>query len=221
MPMVRANGIDLYYEVSGGGPAILGIHGTPSSAVLWEAAAQKLAGLGRCIIYDRRGFGRSERPVPFNATDLSEHVDDAVAIIDKLAATPATIIGRSTGGLIALGLAHHYPETVRALVLLEPAFFEIDPEAAAWANALRRKILEAAEDDPESASEFVIREALGVETWNSLPDDFRALFVAASPAVLAEMRGQGLDLSEHPLQLRSDQIASIPADSPHLSEGFP
>jgi pimeloyl-ACP methyl ester carboxylesterase len=59
MPRVAANGIYLYYEEFGAGAPILGIHGTPSSAVLWEEAARELAQIGRCIIYDRRGFGRS------------------------------------------------------------------------------------------------------------------------------------------------------------------
>ena len=62
MPELNVNGIDVYYEVYGEGGPILGIHGTPSSAVLWVDAARMLAGIGRCIIYDRRGFFRSARP---------------------------------------------------------------------------------------------------------------------------------------------------------------
>jgi pimeloyl-ACP methyl ester carboxylesterase len=56
MPTVKTNGIDLYYEVHGEGAPILGIHGTPGSALLWVDAARELANRGRCIIYDRRGF---------------------------------------------------------------------------------------------------------------------------------------------------------------------
>jgi len=55
---------------------------------------------GRCIIYDRRGFSRSERPEPFETVDLSDHVDDAAALLDALSATPAVVIGSSTGGEI-------------------------------------------------------------------------------------------------------------------------
>ena len=39
MPMLAVNGVELYYEVHGSGPPVLGIHGTPSSALLWEDAA--------------------------------------------------------------------------------------------------------------------------------------------------------------------------------------
>ena len=70
MPIAHVNGVDLYYEEHGEGTPILGIHGTPSSALLWVDTAEKLAEHGRCIIYDRRGFSRSERPEPFEEVDL-------------------------------------------------------------------------------------------------------------------------------------------------------
>src|SRR5688500_3831936 len=98
MPTIRANGIDLYYEEYGAGAAILGVHGTPGTALLWVDAARELAGHGRCVVYDRRGFLRSGRPEPFDTVDLSDHVEDAVALLDALAAAPAVVIGRSTGG---------------------------------------------------------------------------------------------------------------------------
>ena len=209
MPRVSANGIDLYYEEFGAGAPILGIHGTPSSAVLWEEAARELAQIGRCIIYDRRGFGRSRPPEPFDSLDLDQHLDDAVALIDAVAAGPVFAIGRSTGGLIALALAHHHPEKVRALVLLEPALFTADPEAQAWAWELRRQVLARAANDAALASEAVIRHTLGDATWDSFPAELQGLFAAASPAVLAEIRGRGLDLSEQPLRLESDALGRI------------
>src|SRR5690606_21003946 len=60
-----------------------------------------------------------------------------------------------------------------------------------------------------SASEAVIRVALGEDTWESLPDELRDHFRLASPAVLAEMRGHGLDLSAQPLTLSLDALAAI------------
>ncbi|MBO1268179.1 alpha/beta fold hydrolase [Arthrobacter cavernae] len=209
MTRVRVNGVDLYYEERGNGVPILGIHGTPSSAVLWEDAAVELAKHGRCITYDRRGFHRSAPPVSFDRIDLLEHVDDAAALLASLHAGPAVVIGRSTGGEIALGFAHHFPDKVKALVLLEPALFTIDPDAAAWASELRRRVLMKSGADPSSAAETVVRDALGDETWESFPDELKAMFSGTSPAVLAEMRGHGLDLSEDPLDLGEDELAGI------------
>ena len=209
MPRVNVNGIDVYYEVYGEGGPILGIHGTPSSAVLWVDAARMLAGIGRCIIYDRRGFFRSGRPEPFATVDLSDQVDDAAALLDVLSATPAVVIGRSTGGLIAVDLARRFPDKVTALVLLEPAVLTVEPQAAVWAARLRRRVLEAAAENPSSASEVVFREGLGDEFWDGLPAELKELFTAASPAVLAEIKGRGLDLSEDPLDLSDEELAGI------------
>lgn len=214
MATMNANGIDLYYEESGHGIPILGIHGTPSSAVMWEDAAVELAKHGRCIIYDRRGFHRSGRPDPFEKSDLADQVDDAAALLDALAATPALVIGRSTGGLIALELARRYPARVRALVLLEAAVFTADPEASAWAAELRRTVLRAAAEDPTSAAEIVLRIALGDHVWDSLPAELKQMFASGSPAVLAEIRGTGLDLSAESLVLSEQALSEI--DQPTL-----
>jgi pimeloyl-ACP methyl ester carboxylesterase len=224
MPRVSVNGVELYYEEHGAGLPVLGIHGTPSSAVLWEEPAAELAKMCRCIIYDRRGFHRSERPEPFAAVDLADHVNDAAALLDALSATPAVVIGRSTGGEIALALAHRYPEKVTALVLLEPAVFWLDPEAQAWAGRLRDQVLEVAASDPQSAAAAVIREALGDEVWEALPAELRQMFEDTSPAVLAEVRGDGLDLSANPPALGPEELATVrqpallvsAADSPEV-----
>ncbi|WP_457972349.1 alpha/beta fold hydrolase [Arthrobacter sp. D1-17] len=209
MPIVSANGVALYYEVHGEGRPVLGIHGTPSSALMWEDAAERLGRVTRCIIYDRRGFYRSERPHPFEAVDLNDHVRDAAALLEVLSATPAAVIGRSTGGLIALELARRHPGKVSALVLLEPAVLTLHPEAAAWAQQLRRAVLAAAAQDPSAVSEVVFREALGGGAWESFPEPLREHFISASPAVLAEVRGRGLDLSQAPLELNDVEAAEI------------
>lgn len=62
----------------------------PEPAVLWTDAA--LGRLGRCLIYDRRSFGRSERPEPFVTSDLDDQVRDAAALLKAYQATPAVVI---------------------------------------------------------------------------------------------------------------------------------
>jgi pimeloyl-ACP methyl ester carboxylesterase len=206
VPTIDVSGVELYHEVYGEGPVILGIHGTPSSALLWQDPAQELARHGRCVIYDRRGFGRSALSGPLERLDLADHIADAIALLDSLSAGPAVVIGRSTGGQIALALAHRHPDRVRALALLEPAVFTVDAAAVAWAEALRSKVLRATAGD---AAEVVFREALGDSVWTSFPDELREFFAAASPAVLADIRGDRLDLSTTPLALSDADLAGI------------
>lgn len=209
MPVARLRDTDLYYEEYGVGVPILGLHGTPSSAALWVDAAQRLAVHGRCLIYDRRGFGRSSKPDPFDRIDLADHVADAVALLAALDAIPAIVIGRSTGGQIALALADRYPDIVGALVLLEPGAFSVDPVAQRWADDLRGRVVAQVADEPARAAEVIVAAVLGDDAWRSLPDDVRELFAAASPAVLAEMRGDGLDLSARPYDFTGQVLAEI------------
>ena len=95
VPTTHANGLDLYYEEHGHGPPILCIHGTSSSALVWERDVHEIAKHGRVITYDRRGCFRSERPKPYDTTTVADHTDDAAALLDALDATPAFIIARS------------------------------------------------------------------------------------------------------------------------------
>jgi pimeloyl-ACP methyl ester carboxylesterase len=209
MPRLSVNGVDLYYEVQGEGIPILGVHGTPGPAVMWADAAKELARHGRCIIYDRRGFHRSAPPLPFGNLDLVDHVDDAAAVLAALHAGPAVVIGSSTGGLIAIELARRFPDKVKALALLEPTLFTIDPDADAWARSLRLRVLERSTGRPGLLAETVVREALGDATWESLPDELKQMLAGTSHAVLAEIKGHRMDLSEDALELGEDELAGM------------
>ena len=188
MPHVTANGVRLYYEVRGSGVPIVGIHGAGSSAVFWEDAADRLAGLGRAIIYDRRGCSRSERPDPYERTSIGEHADDARELLVGLDAAPAILVGRSYGATVALDLALRHPELVRGLVLLEAGPIGLSPAYDAWFDDLRRALDErAAEGRVDLVGETAMREALGA--WEELPQVARDVFTANGQALLAEVRG--------------------------------
>ncbi|MEN8584645.1 alpha/beta fold hydrolase [Burkholderia sp. RS01] len=209
MSRLSVNGVDLYYEERGEGIPILGVHETPGSAAMWADAAEELARRGRCIIYDRRGFHRSAPPAPFATLDLVEHVDDAAGVLAALHAGAAVVIGRRTGGLIAIELARRFPDKVKALVLLEPALFTIDPEADAWARNLRLRVLEHSAGQHGLVAEAVIRETLGDGAGESLPEHLRNMLAGTAYAVLAEINGHGMDLSEDALELDEDKLAGI------------
>src|SRR5688500_4925680 len=87
MSEIRVDDVSLYYEEHGSGEPILCIHGTGSSTTLWRGPAGVLATRGRAIVYDRRGFGESERPEPL-VSNVRLHADDAAALLDALDAAP-------------------------------------------------------------------------------------------------------------------------------------
>lgn len=195
MPETQANGIRIYYEELGEGAPILLIHGASSSAAVWGRAVDELAQLGRVIAYDRRGCWRSERPEPYDVTNVGEHADDAAALLEALDAVPAIVIGRSYGGETAIDLALRYPERVRALVLLEAALLLLSPEAKALNDDVGGRVRAAAEQDMELVGEVFIRAVLGDPMWEGFPEELRQMFTFNGPAILAEFRGGPLDVS--------------------------
>jgi pimeloyl-ACP methyl ester carboxylesterase len=193
VPEVLANGVSLYYEEHGAGDPILCIHGMGSAAAMWGEALPGLAAHGRAIAYDRRGCFRSERPEPY-ATDVHQQAEDAAALIDALDAAPAVVIGRSYGGEVALDLAVHHPERVRALALLEGVPAWMDEEGARWWEEVETELLAVADTDVGAVGRTLLGVVAGDTAWDHLPEEARDLFVANGPAIVAEARGGGLEV---------------------------
>jgi esterase len=202
MSELRVNGVALYYEEHGAGDSIVCIHGTGSSAAFWVDSTRELAAHGRTIVYDRRGFARSERPEPY-ATNVHQQADDAAALIDALAAAPAIVIGRSYGGNVALDLALRYPDRVRALALLEGGPETLSESATQWLAELEEQVLAAADADMSTVGETLIRGVAGDSAWEGFPEPAKQIFTTNGPAIVAEFRGGFLDIS-------TEQLGSIP-----------
>jgi pimeloyl-ACP methyl ester carboxylesterase len=79
MGSVRSGGCDLYYEEAGDGVPILLIPPAGTTASTWGSVTEELAGIGRVITYDRRGYARTGgEPVRL----VSRHTADAAAILE-------------------------------------------------------------------------------------------------------------------------------------------
>lgn len=99
MPYASAkDGTRLYYKDWGKGDPVVLIHGWPLSADTWDAVALRLAEAGhRCIMPDRRGFGRSEQP--WDGHDYDTYAEDVAAVIDAAGAgDKVALVGFSMGG---------------------------------------------------------------------------------------------------------------------------
>lgn len=215
MPEIQLPAIRLYYEERGEGDAILCIHGTSSSALIWGSAVDELARLGRIIVYDRRGCTRSQRPEPYRTTSVAEHADDAVALLEGLSAIPAIIIGRSYGGEVAIDLALRYPGYVRALVLLEAAVLRLSPDARQWIDDLHERVKAAATRGIDTVGETFIRGVLGAGAWERFPEQVRRMFADNGPAILAELEGGGLEIDPVALaRVQQPTLLVAAADSP-------
>src|SRR5262245_54378782 len=118
MKVLDRDGVRIAYRDAGSGFPIVFIHGTATSGELWADDLYELAEEFRIIVYDRRGYGDSSS----SPESWVEHADDAIALIEHLAAAPAMLIGYSAGSTIALDLALRRPDLVAGVILLDPAF---------------------------------------------------------------------------------------------------
>ena len=117
MPTAKLNGIDVFYEEHGSGPAIILTHGLGDSAALWTPLAEALADGYRLIAWDMRGHYRTEAPAELSAYTQDIVVEDLRALCDHLGLEKAVHGGHSLGGYTALRFREKYPERVSALVL--------------------------------------------------------------------------------------------------------
>lgn len=87
----------------------------------WEeprfaAMLRRLSGLGRLILFDKRGSGASD-PLPSGEPTWEEWSDDILAVMDAVGSDRATIVGVGDSGPMALLFAAHHPERVSSLVV--------------------------------------------------------------------------------------------------------
>lgn len=131
------NGTNLYYEVTGAGPALVLIHGYTLDTRMWADQVEAFSQTYQVICYDLRGFGHSAIPTQ----TLYRHSDDLKALLDFLKIGHAHILGLSLGGAVAVDFALAFPDTVDALVLVDVSAVDGYPWPAAlnsWFQAIEQ-----------------------------------------------------------------------------------
>lgn len=93
----KGSSINLFYEDWGTGSPVVFIHGWPLSHEMWEYQMNALASQGlRCLAYDRRGFGKSDKP--WDGYDYDTLANDLNGFLEALDINNATLVGFSMGG---------------------------------------------------------------------------------------------------------------------------
>ena len=113
---------------------IVCLHGEPTWGYLYRNFIPKLSRLGRVIVPDHMGFGKSETPQDRQYT-LRTHVANLTALIDELDLSNITFIGQDWGGPIAAGYAVRHPDRVKRFCLMNTMLgygrLVVDPSAHA------------------------------------------------------------------------------------------
>ncbi len=116
-PVAAANPVRLHVDDSGGsGRPVVLIHGWPLSAQAWAPQQSALQAAGyRVVAYDRRGFGRSDKPD--SGYDYDSLADDLQRVMDDCGLQDVTLVGFSMGGgEVARYIARHGQARLHSVV---------------------------------------------------------------------------------------------------------
>ena len=112
---VPVDGGQLAYEIAGGGPNIVLLHGFSFDMRCWEPQFTALSDEYRVVRYDLRGFGRSSLP-----EGQYDHCADLSALLAHLDIERPMLLGLSLGSNVALRYATLHPDHVAVLALASP-----------------------------------------------------------------------------------------------------
>lgn len=116
---VERDGVKIHFEVYGSGAETM-LFLPPWAIVhsrVYKAQIPWFSERFRCIAYDGRGNGKSDRPEDIAAYSLDNAVADALAVLDVTGTERAILVGLSLGGFLACILAAHHADRVKAAVL--------------------------------------------------------------------------------------------------------
>ena len=233
---ITVDGLDVYYEIHGDGPALVLLHGALGTIdVCFADLLPGLAEQHTVIAVELQGHGHTpdiDRPLTYPRLAA-----DVAGLMEALGVEAADLAGYSIGGDVALQLAIDRPELVRRLVYFGGISFDasgLHPEARADANQVTGEELVgtrwheayvASAPDPDGWSELVAKMAELDRTFTGWdPDQLRALDVptlliagdadlALPEHVIAMFRlfGGGVLGDLHPLP--PSQLAILPGTS--------
>ena len=136
MPFENINGIKVYYEshVKGGEKGtILLLHHGFGCVKTWEEIYPGLVNEGyRVIMYDRRGYGRSEKGSDFMNFYVSdgfrqEGVEEMASLMNFFGIERFHVIGQCEGGVVGADYAARFPDQIESMVIASTQFFSKIP----------------------------------------------------------------------------------------------
>ncbi len=135
---LTVRGLDLALHAWGdaGRAPLLLLHSLAAHSHWWDWAAPLLAARFSVVALDQRGHGASARAEPPDYT-FDDYAADALAVLDSLGWSAATVIGYSMGGYVGALLAARHPDRVSALVMADVL--------TAWPPAMQGFVLKQAQ----------------------------------------------------------------------------
>lgn len=245
MPHIEVNGVPLFIDQIGKGPAVVLLHGFASEGRSLRSLVWELDRHFTTISVDLVGHSRSGSPLALDHYELAQIAFDLVEVLRTSGFQRAAWFGHGLGGRIALEVALRYPDAVAALVLEgtqpgvrdpgERAARRVEREALAdypadqrWREFCHRIGLAHIADDPRFADRFG-REG----NANVLREYYETAFAKYTSAELSEILEEFGALNavyndfptllSHPQILANDLVLEFdhPTAGPTKTVGFP
>ncbi len=121
---IEVDGVRLHYTDRGTGQPVVLVHGNAVTGDDYDTSgvAELLLETHRVIVFDRPGFGHSERPRGrlWTAMEQAELLHKA---LKRLGVERPVVVGHSWGAIVALSMAVRHPADTAGLVLLSGYYF--------------------------------------------------------------------------------------------------
>lgn len=161
--------LNLYYQDYGTGRPVVLLHGWPLNSNMWQYQLAELPKYGlRCIAYDRRGFGQSDKP--FDGYDYDTLADDLKAVLDSLDLQDVVLVAFSMAGGEAVRYFSKYGgERVTKLVLVSsiaPYMLQTDDNPDGVEAAMVEQILAGLWNDHAGFMQDFGKQFFGVSLMN-------------------------------------------------------
>lgn len=121
MPFIRCHNLTIHYRWTDHGKerTFLFVNSLGTDFRIWEAVAQRLAGHGNMLLFDKRGHGLSD--TTFAACTLADYAADALCLLDAHQVERCVLVGVSIGGMIGQRIAARHGRRLERLVLSNTA----------------------------------------------------------------------------------------------------
>ncbi len=132
---VKANGIEIHYEIEGNGPWLTMSHSLACNLHMWEPQMPVLTGKFKVLRFDTRGHGQSSAPA--GEYTLEQLADDVKGLLDALKIKQTHWAGLSMGGMIGQAFALKYPGVFQSMVLADTTSRRPPDAAKMWGDRVK------------------------------------------------------------------------------------
>lgn len=197
MPQVKSDGVNLYYEESGRGDAMIFVHEMAGDVRSWAPQMRYFSRRYRCVAFNARGYPPSDVPESAEAYSQAQAAEDIANLMKRLDIERAHVVGLSMGSFASLHFGLRNPGMAASLVVagcghgsaqgVQPQF-RADAERLA-AEVEARGMAQAAQAYALNASrvQFQNKDPMGWAEWR---DQFAEHSTAGTALTLRNVQGK-------------------------------